>query len=173
MSWEVRKLFNIILIISEYSKEANELFQRMLQERKRQQVFPPSLKKFATTLHFYSPKAYKYVGNTFIKCLPHLITISKWYRNIDFSSGINKVSLQTIKCKVESMKKARSMNDILCNLVMDEMSIKKAVELVNDREYGYVDIGDAKDGKEAGNVLVVMVVCENGKFKIPVSHYFI
>ena len=71
------------------------------------------------------------------------------------------------------MKKARSMDGILCNLVMDEMSIKKAVELVNDGEYEYVDIADVKDGKEAGDVLVVMVVCENGKFKIPVSHYFI
>ena len=104
------------------------------------------------------------------------MTIGKWYKNIDFTAGINRASLETIKKKVNLIKDTDSNSLVFCNLVMDEMSVRKSVEIINDKGYGYIDVGDNMDGidvPEAENVLLVMIVCENGKFKIPVFYYFI
>jgi hypothetical protein len=38
------------------------MVQRMLKGKKREK-YSPSLRAFAITLHFYSPKAYRYVRN--------------------------------------------------------------------------------------------------------------
>lgn len=111
-----------------------------------------------------------------MKCLPHPITISKWYRDVECTSGFNEESLNAITKKVKEEKQKNGNKPVLCNLVMDEMKIKKSIENVNGKEYGYVDVGKDIDGDEvpaAENALVVMVVCENSKWKIPVSHYFI
>lgn len=37
--------------------------------------YPPELRSFALTLHFYSLKAYDYVRETFDTCLPHPSTL--------------------------------------------------------------------------------------------------
>jgi len=59
---------------------------------------------------------------------------------------------------------------------MDEMKIKKKVQVINGKEYEYVDIGkdsEKDEMPEAENALVFMLVCVNGGWKIPVSHYFV
>lgn len=146
----------------------------MLKKPSSKTPFPPSLRSFATTLHFYSAKAYEYVRKTFIKTLPHRTTISKWYRKINVTPGINKVSLEVIKRKVAEMIKKNPRKSVFCNLVFDEMKIKKRVEVINGIEYGFIDLGDDKDGDgEATDCLVLMLVCTVDKWKIPVSHYFI
>lgn len=68
---------------------AKQIFQRLLHKRPNPKFpFPPALKSFASTLHFYSPKAYNYVRESFFKCLPHPLTIQQWSRNIKCSAGI-------------------------------------------------------------------------------------
>lgn len=56
------------------------LMKRMLQNisssSKSTAKFPEELRKFALTLHFYSPKRYEYV-RTFNLALPHQNTIRK------------------------------------------------------------------------------------------------
>ena len=53
----------------------------------------------------------------------------------------------------------------MCNLVMDEMKIKKKIKLVNGKEYCYIDVGHGATNStnlpEVKNVLVVMAVCDN------------
>ena len=65
----------------------------------------------------------------------------------------------------------------MCNLVMDEMKIKKKIKLVNGKEYCYIDVGHAATNStnlpEVKNVLVVMAVCDNDNQKVPVSYYFV
>ena len=59
---------------------------------------------------------------------------------------------------------------------MDEMKIKKSIDNIEGKEYGYIEIGKGIDEDEipaAENALVVMIVSENSKWKIPVSYYFI
>lgn len=52
-----------------------EVFQRI--QKKKKSVFSKNLMQFATTLHFYSPKAYDYVREKFLLALPHPQTIRK------------------------------------------------------------------------------------------------
>lgn len=58
---------------------------------------------------------------------------------------------------------------------LDEMSIKKQMELRNNMWHGMVDIGlhQNQSTEEASYALVVMLVCINGHFKTPIAYYFI
>lgn len=86
----------------------------------------PELRAFALTLHFYSAKAYNYVRQTFSNSLPHPRTLSRWYQSTDGSPGFTKEAFNALKIKAEeSSKKGKK---IFCNLVMDEIAIRKHVE---------------------------------------------
>lgn len=97
------------------------------------------LRSFALTLHFYSPAAYKYVRKTFNKCLPHPSTIRRWYSVIDGSPDITSESIIAIKSKVNEMKN-KNLN-LVCGLVMDEISIKEDVHLNGEQQQGYISFG--------------------------------
>jgi hypothetical protein len=61
-----------------------EIFQRI--QKKKKSVYSENLKQFATTLHFYSPKAYDYAREKFLLALPHPQTIRKWYSSNSYKS---------------------------------------------------------------------------------------
>lgn len=59
---------------------------------------------------------------------------------------------------------------------MDEMKVLKKIDVVNGKEYGYIDLGkgvNANEVPEAENVIVVMAVSETREWKIPVSYHFV
>lgn len=136
------------------------------------QKYPPALRIFATTLHFYSPKAYAYVRKKFQTALPHIRTIKKWYQSIDAQPGFTQESLKAIKLKTACTK-----HKLLCNLVLDEMAIRQHVEWDGKQMHGYVDISNsAEQGDclpEAKEVLVFLVTAINGAWKIPVGYFLI
>lgn len=91
------------------------------------------------------------------------------YSNIDGSPGFTKQSLTAISVKSEE-------NPVFVNLVFDEMSVKKNVELVGKNYIGYVDKGldESEDDRAmAVEALVVMAVAVNGSWKIPIAYFFI
>lgn len=47
-------------------------------KKKRRHTYSPGIRKFAMSLNFYSPAAYKYVRRKFNFCLPHSRTLTKW-----------------------------------------------------------------------------------------------
>lgn len=60
--------------------------------------------------------------------------------------------------------------------MLDEMALKKQIEHVGNKSWGYVDIGTNIQDDElvpAANVLVLMVVCVNGNWKLPIAYFFI
>lgn len=65
------------------------------------------------------------------------------------------------------------------NLVIDEMCIKRHVEIYNKRQiFGFVDMGidgiyDHDDPPEAKNALVFIVVALNGYWKLPIGYFLI
>lgn len=135
------------------------------------QKYNPTLRSFALTLSFFSPRAYQFVRNTFNKSLPHLGTISKWYRSINGSAGFTEEALAAL-----TLRQRTSSHPIFCNLVMDEMSIRRQIEWTGTKFTGYVDIGTNLDGDslpEAREVLVFMVVCLNGSWKVPVGYFLL
>lgn len=134
--------------------------------------FSANLRSFAATLHFYSPKAYEFVRTKFDTCLPHVRTLKKWYQSINAEPGFTTESLNAIKAKVQASKHA-----LLCNLVLDEMAIRKRIEWDGTRMHGYVDIGTGSSGSGdssdvAKEALVFLITAINGAWKIPVAYFF-
>lgn len=134
--------------------------------------YTAGLKTFALTLHFYSPKAYEYVRQKFETCLPHTRTIKRWYMSIDARPGFTRESLNALKAKVNSTDYS-----IVCNLVIDEMSIRQHLEWDGTQMHGYVDIGNTvKDGDylpEAKEAIVFLVTAINGAWKLPVGYFWL
>ncbi|XP_030052331.1 THAP domain-containing protein 1-like [Microcaecilia unicolor] len=62
--------------------------------------YSPDLQRFASTLHFYSPHAYRYVRKMFGTCLPHCLphprTIEKWRQSIDKKSGFTEQAFSAL-----------------------------------------------------------------------------
>ncbi|CAH0718944.1 unnamed protein product, partial [Brenthis ino] len=62
-------------MLKQYDDFQMELFNRVLQNKGNKSLshdkYPPQLRAFAITLHFYSAKAFAYVRNKFNLALPH------------------------------------------------------------------------------------------------------
>lgn len=159
--------------LPEDSETAKSVIYRFLKGPKTKKI-DPKLRAFALTLHFYSAKAYDYVRKTFNQSLPHPRTLSRWYQTIDGSPGFTREAFDALKNKAqEADKKGKK---ILCNLVMDEMSIRKHVEWTGKKFTGFVNFGcnsQTENQEEAREVLVFLLVAINDHFKIPVAYFFI
>lgn len=97
------------------------------------------LRKFALTLHYYSPSAYLYLRKIFSKALPHISTIRKWYTTINGLPGLTMESFKAISNKVQEMKD--NGKNLYGNLIIDEMSIKQHVQWTGSRHQGYINYG--------------------------------
>ncbi|KAG8173931.1 hypothetical protein JTE90_014540 [Oedothorax gibbosus] len=131
--------------------------------------YSPELRKFALTLHFYSPRAYNYVRESFNSCLPHPRTIGKWYQHVEVEPGFTSQAMKALKRKVDS-----SEMPLFFALVFDEMAIRQHVEFDGSKFHGYIDVGVEIDDDAlpiAREAMVFMVVCINAHFKIPVGYF--
>ncbi|KAG8187521.1 hypothetical protein JTE90_019951 [Oedothorax gibbosus] len=138
--------------------------------------YPPELRAFALTLHFYSAKAYKYVRKTFACNLPHPSIIRKWYRSIDDTPGFTKEAFSALKIKAEETQKKDTK--IKCVLIMDEIAIKKHIEWDHTQNQfsGNIVLGTDLDDDElppAKEVLVFMANAVNGNWKVPIGYFLI
>ncbi|KAL2085045.1 hypothetical protein ACEWY4_020563 [Coilia grayii] len=147
-----------------------EIFLRLQQGKKS--MFSENMKQFATTLHFYSAKAYDYVREELHLALPHPQTIRKWYSSISADPGFTVASFTALKSHVDEQKKAGKYT--ICSLMMDEMYIHKQTEFGGDQIHGYVNIGSGEiENVVATQALVLMVVAINGSWKIPIAYFLI
>lgn len=102
--------------------------------------FPDSLKTFARSLHFLSPKAYEWVRKSFLKCLPCVETLNRWDSSRNFEPGILEEVLEHISQFVkeimdrissdnqnenENAQKKKADKRPIFNITFDEMHIKK------------------------------------------------
>lgn len=82
-------------------------------------------------------------------------------------------ALRTIKEKINEAKG----KILYFSLTIDDISIRKFIEIEGDKYYGYVDYGTNFENNdslpEASNACVCLLVCINGNWKIPVAYYFI
>jgi len=141
------------------------------------QTITPALRKFALTLHFYSPSAYDYVRNIFSKSLPHVSTLRKWYSTVNGLPGFSSESFRAIAMKVEEMKKCGKQ--LFGCMIIDEMSVKQHVNWTGTRHQGYIDYGLGGTTRQTDNLpfakdaFVIIVVGMNTYWKIPVAYYLI
>lgn len=134
-------------------------------------TYSEELKTFALMLHFYSPRAYNYVRNTFQTCLPHTRTIGKWYKKLDGSPGFTEEAFRMLTKYAEY-----SSYPILCSLLIDEMAIRQYIEWDGKVFHGYVNIGSEPLDDSlpiAKDALVFMAVGINTNWKIPLGYFLI
>lgn len=146
---------------------SKELQKRKLGKKIR---YSPDLRKFAITLCFLSPKAYDYVRKVFDTCLPHRSTIGKWFQNYNIDPGFTKQSFEILKKYTEINK------NTIISLIIDEMSIRKHLEWDGKKYHGYINYGIDNDNDQipiAKEVFVIMAVCFNGKWKLPLGYFFV
>ena len=137
---------------------------------------PPEVRVFASTLQFYSSKAYEYVRKIFKNVLPHSSTMRKWFSNIDGSPGFSKVALELLQQKATEGQKVNK--PVLVSLILDEMSLRRQIyyDSKTSSYTGYVDIGEgvsSEDPKPATDALVFMAVGVNWHFKVPIGYFFV
>lgn len=140
--------------------------------------YPKELRAFAMMLYFYSPRAYEYVRKIYGSNLPCRRTLQKWFESVDGAPGYTSEALSILKIKA---KEAKAKNiTIVCNLVMDEIFIKKHIEynVLEKKFYGYVDIGNPYEGEsedryEAKEALTFILNAVNERWKLPVGYFFI
>lgn len=127
------------------------------------------LKKFAITMHFYSPAAYEYLRQNLNNSLPHVNTLRTWYNTVRGDPGFTQEAFLALEERAKL-----SSHQIWVVLMFDEMSIKKCIEWNGKEFVGYVDLGDGvclTETEEAKEVLVLMVVALNASWKMPIGYY--
>ncbi|XP_058820802.1 uncharacterized protein LOC131682996 [Topomyia yanbarensis] len=94
---------------------SNHSLLEELKSRTETQPCSDAVRSFATTLHIYSPKAYKYVRSVFNNTLPHPRTIIRWHEHTNGEPGNAQESLDAQELK--------TAEEIISNefLVMEEI----------------------------------------------------
>jgi len=138
-------------------------------------IITPEIRKFALTLHFYSPAAYNYVRDAFNKNLPHPSTLRNWYSTVDGTPGFTSESLNVLKIKCKEMETKNKK--LICGLIMDEVYINDQIHYNGERQQGFINYGAGKldsDGlPRAKEALVFMLVALNSNWKIPVAYFLV
>lgn len=140
--------------------------------------YPATVRQFALTLSYFSPRAYEFVRHIFSNNLPNKSTIRAWYANSDLEShpGINATSIKVLKRMVEN-KKSTGEN-LFISICFDEMSIRQHFQWCHSSKImlGMTTFGDqivAEDGNLAKQVIAFMVNGVNHHIRIPVAFHFI
>lgn len=154
------------LSMSKFNVIQKEFFKRAAAPSKRQCT--PAFKSFVLTVHFKSPDAYKYIRTCFNNNMPHPRTLSSWYSNLNFTCGFHKEAFDAIEEYANSIGRK-----LICNVVVDEVSIRVNPSVIGGVASGYVDLGSGPDMDEVANkALVFMVVGLSEKLKLPIGYFF-
>lgn len=155
-----------------------EFIARAIKNGKKlsKRQYPPALRSFAITLHFYSPRAYNYVRKKMNMALPAPSVLRSWYNSIDGEPGFTSESFISLKYKVEKANKEN--RKVIVSLIIDEMGIKKGTQRGRDGKVrGHVNFGaefETDDNlREAKNALVFMVVAIDDNWKLPIAYFLI
>jgi hypothetical protein len=94
------------------------------------------VKEFASTLNYYSPKAYQYVRS--ILPLPNLSLIRKWSSVLECEPGFIKESFESIQKEAMQCPEKKD-----CCIIIDSMSTRKQTlwDDKQDKYVGFVDYG--------------------------------
>jgi hypothetical protein len=164
------------LLETTFSGVSKELMKRLVTQKRKKnpEAYPPELRSFALTLKFYSTKAYNYVRKSFDLGLPHVSVIRSWYSSMNGEPGFTKNALAALRAKVLAAE--RDNQEVVCALMLDEMSIRKHVEWDGKQFRGYVDLGTGINDDslpEATDALVFMAVSVNSGWKVPCGYFLV
>jgi len=134
--------------------------------------YDDEVKKFAVTLHYYSPKAYEFVRDYLT--LPHPSTITSWMQSADCNPGFNIEVLNKI-AEARQKDNRNMLSDVV--LQVDEMSIHKDMcwDQNQHKFMGFVDHGAGElqgDESLATSALVCMLAGLTGGWNVSIGYVF-
>lgn len=146
------------------------------------------VRKFCLSLHYYSPRAYEFVRETFKNNLPHPKTIQNWYSMSDIRGepGIQQHHFERLK-KIANDFKEEKRTEMICSLIFDEMSVRQHIYwsrshldyigVVQELNQDMPAVPDDHNGVErnviAKQTIVFYLNGINTKFEYPVAYYVI
>jgi len=144
--------------------------ERLKRSSAKGMIYDEEIKKFAVTLHYYSPKAYDFVRDYLT--LPHPSTLTSWMRSADCSPGFNIEVLDKL-AEAKNQDHRNMMTDVV--LQVDEMSIHKDTcwDQSQHKFVGFVDFGAGElDESEplATSALVCMIAGLTGGWKTSIGY---
>lgn len=144
-----------------------------MQSGRKEKKYDPRIRTFALTLHFYSPKGYRYLRSVFNNNLPSISTIRKWYSTINGKPGFSNEAFTALRCKANEANQMGT--EVLVCLIFDEMAIRKQEEYdyQADARTGFVTYGTEAGETLAKEALVFLVAGINLKFKLPVGYFLV
>lgn len=112
------------------------------------------------------------MSNELLKIYYLNVPLRKWYSVINGRPGFIDEVFHALKCKVKQSKMP-----FLCNLVIDEIAIRKSRDYDEKRYYGHVDLGvngeiDCNDPPRAKHALVY-AFCDKWSLENAVSYFLI
>ena len=140
---------------------------------KNTRAYSEEQRQFATTLHFYSPKAYEFCRKQLP--LPAPSTLRKWLSVIAGRPGFSKQVFSFLRKHDEE----GSWQQKTCSVMIDSMSIRKHIDWdpVQQRMTGFTDLGagslDSDSQVEASEALVFMAVGLTRHWKVPLGYFLI
>ena len=148
-----------------------ELFinQQKNAQKSKASWYSDAVKKFAVSLHFYSPEAYRFVRKSLH--LPCPATIRSWAAAIDCEPGF-------LTNVIDELKNSLNENEKDCVVLVDEMSIKKEVlwdrknkKFAGNTDYGAI-LAEEQDSIES-NDLVFMAVGLKEPWLHPIAYFLV
>lgn len=139
--------------------------------------YSKTVRQFALTIDFYSPKAYRYVREKFNRCLPHPSTLKKYYVNSGANGepGISSESIANLRILVDDF--ASTGKKFFCALTFDEIFIRPHVQYSDTRKtfQGFITYGERPNDElsVAKNAIVFMINGLNKPISLPFAHHFI
>ena len=134
--------------------------------------YSDEVKRFALTIHFYSPRAYEYLRPIF--SLPHPRSLCEWTSSVKCEPGFFKDVFEHIKSLT-----ALDPRNADCALLCDGISIRNNV-VYNKRtgQYvGFIDLGKnivvEDEDAEATEGLVFMLTSLRSSWKFPIGYVLI
>ena len=136
--------------------------------------YDDEVKRFAMTIHFYSPRAYEYLRP--ILSLPDPRSIRYWTSSVECNAGFFEDVFVHLKKMIDE-----NPNNADCCLIFDGMAICKTTRYDPQKGCfeGFVDLGkdiplmDEDDAKLAKEALIFMLSALRSHWKYPVGYVLI
>ncbi|KAG0425489.1 hypothetical protein HPB47_027343, partial [Ixodes persulcatus] len=115
--------------------------------------------------------AYEYVRTKFNNALPSQRTLREWYKAVNGEPRFTSETLDFLKTVAQGREEP-----LLAALIVDDMAIKKHVQLLGNKGVGYIDFGREIPNdslQEATNDCVYMLVALNMTLKLPLGYFLI
>lgn len=161
------KLKNEKTMVPEIGTVLDELLANEDRNKKKLQGrrYSKKIKAFAFTLHYYSPKAYRYLRSQFSLPSPRLI--KSWIHAVDCNPGFLVDIIKLIDKESGPF-----------SLVIDSMSIRKKLVVANDKTvHGHLDLGcdfvRDEETKLATEALVFLLVPLLKRTRYPIAYFLV